>query len=70
MKNIIKILLKQDVNYELQMTITEVEKKEEARAREFASRTTYINPCILRLDYQQKPAGIFFWVQSEDHCPV
>lgn len=44
-----KIFKKYDDAYEFEMFIAKVNKNDELKAQAYANRSTYVNPCTLRI---------------------
>ncbi len=70
MQKMMNMLTKNEGNYRLQRLIEKAKRNEEAQSKVFASRSTYINPCKLRLGCIVTPAKIFLIPQKNDYCPV
>jgi hypothetical protein len=68
MKNILRNLIKKDANYEFQMVLNEIKKKEELKAKAYANRSMYVNPGALRSGVKQGAALSFLIITN--HCPV
>jgi hypothetical protein len=66
----LKRMFKKDENEKVQLFIEKVKKNEKAKATAYSKRTTYINPCGLRLGSGVRKEGMFYFLQPKDYCPV
>ncbi len=69
-QKIVRLVINKDEKYRFQLFLEKVKRNEELRAKENAKRTTYINPCKLRIGCIVRPEIVFTILQPADYCPV
>lgn len=65
-------MLSENKNHELEKVIIKIKKNDEIKAKEHKNRSTYKNPCTIRLGVQAQPQQkrAFYNLIQKEYCPI